>query len=63
MASISISNLQSSSSALFANEENFMSEIPEDKLSSVTGGLSLQDAIDNIIRSIGEALSNSARGG
>lgn len=39
MSLISISNLQPTGSALFVDDENFMTEISENELASIAGGV------------------------
>jgi bacteriocin-like protein len=67
MSNISISNLQSSGSEPFTDAENFMSEIPENELASITGGLTefemLISMFSNVIKSIGDGLTTIARKG
>ena len=60
MSNILISNLQSSGSEPFTDAENFMSEIPENELASITGGISM---FSNVIKSIGDGLTTIARKG
>jgi hypothetical protein len=41
MSNISISNLHSTGSDLFSDDENFMSEISENDFASIAGGMSI----------------------
>jgi bacteriocin-like protein len=59
MSNISISNLRSSSSDPFTDAENFMHEISDKELVSITGGFIVSD----IIKAIGDSLTTIARMG